>query len=676
MDNKIKRIHELVDNLNQMRDVYFKTGDELVSNYEYDALFDELTELEEETGIILPNSPTINVGADESDIPGQKEAHEYPALSLPKSKQTSKLEKWAQGKPSVLSWKLDGLTLVVTYDNGKVSKVITRGDGIIGTNITHKAAGIQGIKETIDYKGHLVIRGEAYITYSDFIQYITEYDANYKNPRNLASGSLTLESIEAIKSRKVKWMPFTLVHIDENIPTWTERMEFLKSLGFNTVDYIKIDNPTEENIQNKIEDFTKIVEDGKMDIPVDGLVLCYNDHELSISGKNTGHHSTTGGFAFKWKDAEAKSNLIEIEWSCATNAITPVAIFEPVELEGTTVIRASLCNVSECERLGIGFGSEVTVIKANKIIPKVVKATKGNLIIPNCCPVCNQPTKLKISEANIKTLTCSNDNCPAKQLSKFKRFVSKHGMNIDGMSVQTIAKLISKGWVKTFSDIYNIHQYANEWAQLEGFGEKSVQNNITAIDKSKTTDFIHFMYALSIPNFGLEQIKVLKDHLDSIYMSDNTKTTEYSLLNILINLVENNYDFTVVKGFGKVLANCLTLWVKRNLIEPKTEEQFSILHTAALLTFTDKEPSESDNNDKTLNGLTFVVTGKLYQYNNRNELKDSIESRGGKVVDSISNNTSFLINNDIESTSSKNKKAKSLNVPIISEQEFIQRFGK
>ena len=437
MENEeLQKMKELVARLNEASAAYYNGKAELMSDYQWDAMFDELKKLEEKTGTILEDSPTSNVSADTTA--GQKEAHEYAALSLAKTKKVEDLVRWAQDRKIWLSWKLDGLTLVVTYDRGRLHKVVTRGDGHIGTNITHLASAIDGIASKISYKGHLVIRGEAVISYEDFNAFVMETGEDYANPRNLASGSLSLKDVEEVKRRKIHWIPFTLVHSDEPMDSWGAQMQWLDELGFKTIQRECIEQPSQENIQGVIDRWSDLVSQNRNPYPVDGLVINYDDVVYASSGEVTGHHATRAGYAFKWQDTAAETVLDHIEWSCAASAITPVAVFEPVELEGTTVRRASLCNISECIRLGIGEkGTVLSVIKANKIIPKVVSVNRkeGELIIPQVCPVCGAPATVDVSEVSgTKVLRCSNDACAARKLKKFTRFVSRQACDIDGNS--------------------------------------------------------------------------------------------------------------------------------------------------------------------------------------------------------------------------------------------------
>ena len=510
MEDKMILMRSLVEQLNQASDVYYNGKGELMTDYEWDAKFDQLKKLEEETGEVLPDSPTNKVSED--TIVGKKEEHEFAALSLAKTKLVSDLVKWAEDRPIWISWKLDGLTLVVTYDNGKLSKIVTRGNGHIGTNITHLASAISGIPKTIKEKGHLVIRGEAVISYTDFEQFIIESEGDYANPRNLASGSLSLKDAEEVKQRHIQWIPFTLVYTEQEINSWGERMQMLQDLGFKPVERTRIEHPDEASIQAEIDRFTQKVTDKTNPYPVDGLVICYDDTAYAATGSVTGHHATRAGYAFKWQDEHADTELDHIEWSCAANTITPVAVFKPVELEGTTVKRASLCNVSECERLGIGGkGSKLQVIKANKIIPKVINVTEpmGIFEIPTKCPVCHAEATVKESESGTKTLHCSNPHCAAKQIKKFARFVSKEGLNIEGISEQTIWKLVNEGLISEYADFYHLNDHAYEIAAWDGFGKKSVTNMLESVRKSRQTDGRHLLYALNIPLCGGDVAKKL-----------------------------------------------------------------------------------------------------------------------------------------------------------------------
>lgn len=654
MEEKLLQMKSLVERLNQASDSYYNGKGELMTDYEWDALFDQLKRLEEETGEILPDSPTNRVSED--SIVGKKEEHEFAALSLAKTKQVSDLVKWAEDRPIWISWKLDGLTLVVTYDGGKLTKIVTRGNGHIGTNITHLAPAISGIPGTISEKGHLVVRGEAVISYTDFEQFIIESEGDYANPRNLASGSLTLKDIEEVKQRHIQWIPFTLVYTERELTSWGERMQMLKDLRMNPVERERIDHPTTENIQLEIDKFTEKVTSKKNPFPVDGLVICYDDTAYAATGSVTGHHATRAGFAFKWQDEHADTVLDHIEWSCAASTITPVAVFKPVELEGTTVQRASLCNVSECERLGIGDkGTRLQVIKANKIIPKVINITEvvGSFVIPNECPVCHAPAVVRESESGTKTLHCTNAACPAKQLKKFARFVSKEGINIDGISEQTVWKFINHGFIREYADFYKLKNYAFEISCFEGFGKKSVSNLLESVEKSRHTDGRHLLYALNIPLCGGDVAKKL---LSRYKVKELIETARLSMF---------DDEFASIDGIGPEKSAKFIAWFKDDVHFQHVQ------HLLSELIIEEQEPVETGNKCQ---GLTFVVTGDVHHYKNRNELKAYIESQGGKVTGSVSKSTNFLINNDAASQSSKNKKAHELNIPIITEDEFIEKF--
>ena len=651
-------IQSLVEQLNAASDAYYNGREEIMTNYEWDAAFDRLKKLEEETGIILPDSPTQNVSAD--NLTGQKEEHEFPALSLAKTKKVEELAKWAENRPIWLSWKLDGLTLVVTYDNGKLTKVVTRGNGHIGTNITHLSKAIDGILQAIPYKGHLVIRGEAVISYPDFEQFNMESEEEYANPRNLASGSLTLKNINEVKERHIRWIPFTLVYEEEEIISWGNRMAWLEQQGFKPVDRELIEQPTEANVQAVIDRWTERVtgkSSSPFPYPVDGLVITYDDTDYAATGSVTGHHATRAGYAFKWQDESAETELEYIEWSCAASTISPVAVFKPVELEGTTVKRASLCNISECERLGIGDkGTKIAVIKANKIIPKVINVVErlGVFHIPEVCPVCQSATEVTESESSgTKTLHCTNTHCPAKQLKKFGRFVSKEGINIDGLSEQTIQKFINLGWVREYADLFHLNNHASELRTMDGFGDKSVSKLLTAIEKARNVEAHRLLFALNIPLIGRDVC--------------NRLLSAYQIADLFHTATEATTEdvFATIAGIGPEKSASFVRWMK-------DKDNYSMLQQ--LLVELNLSQSSSAPTGNSCEGLTFVITGDVHHYKNRNELKAYIESQGGKVTGSVSKSTSFLINNDVESSSGKNKKAKELSIPIISEEEFIAQF--
>lgn len=664
VDEQVLRMQQLIRELNEASDAYYNGRAELMTDYEWDARFDELKQLEQRTGTILPDSPTQKVSED--SITGQKEEHEFAALSLAKTKQPAELVKWAEERPIWISWKLDGLTLVVTYDGGQLTKVVTRGNGHIGTNITHLSKAINGIPQKIGYKGHTVIRGEAVISYDDFDKFLIESGEDYANPRNLASGSLTLKDVEEVRQRHIQWIPFTLVHTDEEIVSWGDRMTWLEQQGFHPVERRLINHPDLASVENCLAAFTQEVTSKQNPYPVDGLVICYDDTEYAQTGSITGHHATRAGLAFKWQDEAAETTLQEIEWSCAASTISPVAIFRPVELEGTTVKRASLCNISECERLGIGSkGTEISVIKANKIIPKVIKVnrTEGTLEIPQECPVCHAKTEIRISEASgTKTLHCTNNECPAKQLKKFARFVSKEGMNIDGISEQTLAKFINLGWISEYADLYDLKIHIRELAQMEGFGEKSASNIIHSIEKSANVEAHHLLYALNIPLCGLDVCK----RLLSAYPIDELVAESIKQTGDLFDpMKEASEVFAHINGIGPEKSASFVNWFR----DAHNMERYSHLREKIKVTQASNEPTGNK-----CEGLTFVITGDVHHFKNRNELKAYIESQGGKVASAVSGSTTFLINNDITSTSGKNQKAQQLGIPIISEDDFVERF--
>ena len=672
-DDKILRMQQLVNELNEASDAYYNGQTERMTDYEWDARFDELKRLETETGTTLPDSPTQKVSED--SITGQKEEHEFAALSLAKTKQPGELVKWAEQRPIWISWKLDGLTLVVTYDNGRLSKVVTRGNGHIGTNITHLADAISGIPLTIAHQGHTVIRGEAVISYDDFERFLMESGEDYANPRNLASGSLTLKDVDEVRQRHIRWIPFTLVYTDIDLNSWGDRMVWLDQQGFKTVERQRVEAPSLSSVEACLARFTEKVVSKQNPFPVDGLVICYDDTAYAQTGSVTGHHATRAGLAFKWQDEAADTVLQEIEWSCAASTISPVAIFQPIELEGTTVRRASLCNISECERLGIGGpGTQLSVIKANKIIPKVIaiKQSVGSFIVPSECPVCHAPAKISVSEiSGTKTLHCTNAECPAKQLKKLARFVSKEGMNIDGISEQTLSKFINLGWISEYADIYELRSHILELSRMEGFGEKSASNIMRSIDKSREVQAHRLLYALNIPLCGLDVCKrllsayPLDDLVTMATTPDGSPSGTLTQLDLFAPQTEPQDIFAHINGIGPEKSAQFVLWFRnghnlarfRRLIEK--------------LTIT--TPDVSASGDK-CQGLTFVITGDVHHFKNRNELKAYIESQGGKVASAVSGSTSFLINNDVTSTSGKNKKAKELGIQIISEDEFIDKY--
>ena len=819
MDKNI-RIDEIVTRLNAASDAYYGGQEEQMTNYEWDALFDELTALEKATGYVRPDSPTqvTSHSGNEMDGEGEKEAHEYPALSLAKTKKVEELQDWAGERDIWLSWKLDGSTLVATYDGGALTRVLTRGNGTVGTNITYMASAIRGIPAKISDKGHLVVRGEATISYADFEAIndtLEDADDRYANPRNLAAGTLALDktNLDKVKERNVTFNAFTLVHTDEVIRSWGARMDYLEKLGFITVerehtdaknlpdaiarwtkkvdtgemgipvdglvityddtdyaatgsvtghhatraglaykwadvsadtvldhiewscaastitpvavfdpvqlegttvtranprnlaagtlaldktnlDKVKERNVTfnaftlvhtdevirswgarmdyleklgfitverehtdAKNLPDAIARWTKKVDTGEMGIPVDGLVITYDDTDYAATGSVTGHHATRAGLAYKWADVSADTVLDHIEWSCAASTITPVAVFDPVQLEGTTVTRASLCNISELERLGIGKDrkTELRIIKANKIIPKCIAVVRaeGSYEVPTACPVCGAATEVRISPiSGVKTLRCTDPNCPAKHLKRFVRFASKGGLDIDGLSVQSLHEFVNRGYLRDFADLYHLDAHADEIVKLEGFGEKSCANLLAAIEKSRKVDPIHLIFALCIPNIGADAGKKLIAAL-------GTKG--------FLSRIESGEGFEDVDGIGVERSNALLNW----FADDENKNLFDRL--MAELTLEDVAPKQEA--DGTCKGLSFVITGDVHLFKNRSAFKAYVEQQGGAVTGSVSGKTTYLVSNDGESNSSKTKKAKELGVPILSEEEFVSQFG-
>ena len=654
-NNKIKdKIDELVESLNRASRAYYNGADEIMPNYEWDAMFDELTQLEKETGYIRQDSPTQNAGYEAEA--GNREPHEYPALSLAKTKSIEELKKWAGDMPIWLSWKLDGLTLVLTYDGGRLVKILTRGNGTVGSNITFLQDAISGFPKEIPYKGHMVVRGEATISYTDFKllnDTIEDDDEKYANPRNLASGTLNLDDVEEVKRRHVVFYAFTLVHIDDDIISWGDRMSYLSDMKFNVV---KREATDAAGLDEAVKRWTRDVESGRMDVPVDGLVICYDDTAYAAGGSVTGHHATRAGFAFKWQDEAVDTRLRYIEWSCAVSTISPVAVFEPVQIEGTTVSRASLCNLTEIERLGVGKECTLSVIKANKIIPKciAVKDAVGAVEIPKECPVCHHPTRIFVSKnSGVKTLHCTNPDCTAKNVKKFSRFVSKSGMDIDGLSVQTMLKFINEGFIKQFPDIYHLPEHFEKISSMEGFGEKSCTNMQAAIEKSRHVHPVNLIFALCIPLIGTDAGKKIVNAIGFDGFADRMR---------------NATDFVDIDGIGQEKSGSILEWYA----SPQNSAMFE-----ALIKELDIEKVDiKDMSEGSLNGKTFVITGDVHDFANRSEFKAYVESQGGKVTGSVSKKTDYLVNNDTESTSSKNKKAKELGIPIISEDTFIEMFGR
>lgn len=658
MDDK-KRIEELVEQLNQASEAYYNDKDEVMSNYEWDAMFDELADLENKTGYILENSPTQNTGYEENFGEGNREVHEFPALSLKKSKDVAELQKWAGARPIWLSWKLDGITLVATYDKGKLSKLVTRGNGTAGNNITYLAQYIKGLPLEVSYQGHMVVRGEATISYEDFQRLNDTMDENeeqYANPRNLVAGTLALDSKRAreVSERAVSFNAFTLVHIDDNIVSWGSRMQLLENMKFTVVDR----EPTNaEKLPETIEKWTQKVRSGAMNLPVDGLVIAFDDTDYAATGSVTGHHATNAGMAFKWQDKAAETILDHVEWSCAAASISPVAVFDMVKLEGTEVRRASLCNISEMKRLGIGADrkTKLQIIKANMIIPKCIKADAcgTSFEIPQTCPVCGAPTEIRTSEkTGTETLHCTNDDCTAKHIQKYTRFVSKSGMDIDGLSEMTIKKFINEGFITDFADLYDIEQHKDAIVTMDGFGEKSFSNMIRSIEARRTVDPVNFIYALCIPMIGLDAAK----KIIGVYGTD-----------AFFKRLKDGEGFENVDGIGPEKSNSILNWYaleKNQVLLEKLMERVEV---------TKVEPVTRSGGK--CEGLTFVITGDVHHYKNRKEFTAYVEAEGGSVTGSVSKKTNYLVNNDNTSQSKKNLTAQKNGIPIITEDQFLEMFG-
>lgn len=646
----LERIKYLVDILNQASKAYYAEDREIMSNLEYDTLYDELQKLEQETGVVLANSPTISVGYEAVDeLP--KERHESPMLSLGKTKSREELREWLQGKPAILSWKLDGLTIVLTYRDGKLAKAVTRGNGEIGEVITNNARTFKNIPLTIPFTGELVLRGEAVITYSDFERMnaeIEDTEARYKNPRNLCSGSVRQLNNEITAKRNVRFYAFALVSAGE-VDFHNSReaqFRFLQEQGFEVVEHYEV---TEENILDIVGLFEKKI--AGYDIPSDGLVLTYEDIAYGQSLGRTAkfpRHS----IAFKWADELRETTLKEIEWSASrTGLINPVAIFEPVELEGTTVSRASVHNISILRSLRLGIGDRITVYKANMIIPQIAENLTGsdNVEIPKTCPVCGGVTEIRqVNE--VQSLYCTNEKCAAKRIKAFTLFVSRDAMNIDGLSEATLEKFVDMGFIHEYADLYHLDKYRDTIVEMEGFGEKSYQNLIESVNASRSTTLPRVIYGLGIANIGVANAKMLCRYFE--YDMERMQNADVETL-------------SAIEGVGEVIASAFAEYMGDE------DNRQKIVRLMAEL---DVEKPAAGEGSQTLAGLNFVITGSLNHFANRNDLKDIIESKGGKVTGSVTGKTTALINNDVTSTSSKNKKAKELGVPILSEDDFLEKY--
>ena len=645
------RMKELVARLQEAAKAYYAEDREIMSNLEYDRLYDELVELERTTGVTLSGSPTVQVGYEAQDyLP--KEAHETPMLSLDKTKDREALREFIGEHKTMLSWKLDGLTIVMTYRDGKLFKAVTRGNGTIGEVVTNNARVFKNLPLSIPYTGELVLRGEALITYSDFERIneeIGDADAKYKNPRNLCSGSVRQLNNEVTANRNVRFYAFTLVSaqdIDfENSRSY--QMEWLKSQGFETVEYRMV---TSETLDDAMDYFSETIEHN--DFPSDGLVALYDDIAYGDSLGMTAKFPRNA-IAFKWADEMRDTHLLEIEWSPSrTGLINPVAIFEPVELEGTTVSRASVHNVSIVRSLKLGIGDEISVYKANMIIPQIAenKTKSGTAAIPDQCPACSGPTEIR-SVNDVEALYCTNPDCPAKAIKSFTLFVSRDALNIDGLSEATLEKFIGHGFLHDFGDIFELERYAEQIQQMEGFGEKSCQNLIASIRTAQKTTLPRLLYGLGIPNVGAANAKLICRHYD------------YDLMRIRQASAE---ELSEISGIGPVIGKSMEEYFK----DPKNAAKLE-----HLLTHLEIEKSETNREQQSMDGITFVITGSLEHFENRSAAKNFIEERGGKVTGSVTSKTNYLINNDIHSNSGKNKKARELNIEILSEEEFLKRFS-
>lgn len=644
MDKKLNRMKELIEILNNASRLYYQYSTPIMTDFEYDKLYDELEKLEKETNTVLSNSPTQNVEPEAIDSLVKVE-HPAPMLSLSKTKSISELASFLGNQEGLISWKLDGLTIVLTYKDGKLSSGVTRGNGIIGEVVTENVKKFKNIPLTIPYKGTLVVRGEAVIKYSDFNKMNEELDddsSQYKNPRNLCSGSVRQLDSKVTAKRNVNCIIFALIESEKKFKLKSEEFEWLKSLGFDVVEYHKV---TSNNIEEQVLYFKNKI--NEYDIPSDGLVLLYNDIEYGKQLGTTAKYPKNA-IAFKWQDETAETKLIDVDWLVSrTGLINPVAVFEPVELEGTIVSRASLHNVSILQGLSLGIGDTILVYKANMIIPQIAdNLTQSNsLAIPNKCPVCNHEARI-ISSNDVKYLYCMNDFCPAKLVKRLSQFTSRNAMNIEGLSDAIINKLADEGLIKTYADIYNLKRYKNDIISFEGFGEKSYDNLINSIEKSRNVKLANFIFALGIPDIGLSRAKLICKN----YSND---------INKIRNLTFE--ELGKIDGIGEIIA--------KGWIDTFNNNDF-IKELELLLKEVNFTDTSIDNNQP-LKDLTFVITGSVNNFTNRDELVEYIESYGGKVVKAISNNVNYLINNDITSTSTKNTKAKELGIKIISENDLM-----
>ena len=644
---------DLVEKLNEAAKAYYQEDRELMSNQEYDALYDELVALEEKTGTILANSPTQKVGYMVlSNL--VKVRHESPILSLDKTKETAKLASFLGDKEGILSWKLDGLTIVLKYNNGLLEQAITRGNGEIGEDVTHNAKVFSNLPVSIPFKGELVLRGEGVIPYSEFyrINDALGEDEQYKNPRNLCSGTVRQLNSEIAAKRNVKFFAFTLVSAEgeEISDSKAKNMDWLASLGFDVVEHVMV---TAENVAEEVENFRNRIEEN--DIASDGLVMTFDSISYSQSLGRTAKFPKDS-IAFKWADEMAETTLREIEWNTSrTGLMNPVAIFDPVELEGSTVSRASVHNVSILKELKLSIGDKIKVYKANMIIPQIAENLTGEVStaeIPANCFVCGGETevrKLRDGEA----LYCTNPNCSAQRIQALSHFVSRDAMNMEGLSEETLKKFLEKGFVANYPDIFRLENHKDSITEMEGFGEKSYQNLIASIEKAKDVELPNFIYALGINHVGLRNAKLLCSNFDFDLEKIKQATEE---------------ELVQVEGFGEIIAHSIAHYFRQ-------EDHLTLLDDA-LQYLRIRKTEQDETGDSPMQGLTFVVTGDLNHFANRKELQALIEQRGGKVTGSVTKKTNFLINNDIHSASSKNKKAAELGIPILSEEDFMEKFMK
>lgn len=649
-ESSIKKMKELGEKLREASRAYYQEDREIMSNVEYDALYDTLSALEKETGIVLADSPTVNVGYEAVEqLP--KEEHERPMLSLDKTKERETLREFIGEHPTLLSWKLDGLTIVLTYENGELIKAVTRGNGIVGEVITNNARVFKNIPLKISFKGRLVLRGEAIITYSDFEKInetIGDADAKYKNSRNLCSGSVRQLNNEITAKRNVRFYAFSLVSAEGVDFRNSREVQFrwLNEQGFEVVEYRKV---TAETLDEAMDYFAEAVTTN--DFPSDGLVALYDDIAYGESLGTTAKFPRNA-MAFKWADEMRDTRLLEIEWSPSrTGLINPVAIFEPVELEGTTVSRASVHNISIMKELKLGIGDTIRVYKANMIIPQIAEnlTGSGNAPIPHTCPACGQETVVK-KENDVECLFCVNPGCPAKKIKSFGLFTSRDAMNIDGLSEATLEKFIARGFIHDFGDIFEISRYKDEIVEMEGFGQKSYDNLMESLERAKETTLPRVIYSLGIANIGLANAKVICRHFDN----DLDRIRHASL-----------EEVSDIDTIGPVIAGNLVAYFRDEDNNRRLDHLMNFLHIQ----------EDSPKQEQIFEGMNFVITGSLVHFGNRSEAKELIESLGGKVTGSVTKKTNYLINNDIQSNSSKNKKARELGIPILSEEDFRKLAG-